>query len=100
MYYNPEWYDDVKRGIVNYLKSALECPITVGRTKGEIMQHIRGNSMKYSILAIEVALDFLCQENIVDSIFIEKELVDRDLPDERDGDRTFVNVYYLRRQNI
>jgi hypothetical protein len=100
MYYNPEWYDEVKRGIISYLKSALECPVTVGRTKSEIIQHIRGNSMKYSVLAVEVALDCLCQENIVDSVFLERELIDRHLPGIEDGTYTFVDVYYLRRQNI
>lgn len=100
MYYNPEWYDIVKRGIISYLKSALECPVTVGRTKSEIIQHIRGTSMKYSTLAVEVALDSLCQENIVDSVFLERDLIDRPLPDAENGAYTFVDVYYLRRQNV
>ena len=100
MYYNPEWYDIVKRGIISYLKSALECPVTVGRTKGEIIQHIRGASMKYSTLAVEVALDSLCQENIVDSVFLERELIDRQLPDAENETYTCVDVYYLRRKNI
>jgi hypothetical protein len=100
MYYKPEWYDEVKRSIISYLKSALECPVTVGRTKSEIIQYIRGASMKYSTLAVEVALDSLCQENIVDSVFLERELIDRDLPDVKNGACTFVDVYYLRRQNV
>ena len=100
MYYNPEWYDIVKRGIISYLKSALECPVTVGRTKGEIIQHIRGASLKYSTLAVEVALKSLWREDIVDSVYLARDLNDRQLPDVEDGVDTSVEVYYLRRRNV